>query len=479
MKINKLFVLGLAGLALAACAPEASVDTSSQEGCDTTSYADNLHLELEYKGRDFLVDGVGEVVLNHHVDGDTSHFYRKNADGSIDRSVNIKARYECVNTPESTGNVQDWGYDASDYTKEKTMNAGTIVISSNRTDYGSPEVDGNLRHLCYVWVAEKENAPLEDLRLLNLMLVEEGLGQAQGLSDSIYEDVFYAADAKARCERKYIWSGEEDPRVPGSAISTTIQDLVEGVRWNTETEEYEEFDWVPEETAEGEPSSYRVSFPCTVAYHYQDGGDNCYVYADYETLDPNDEPGTMKRYGIYIFGGYQSVAPFRHVGWQLQMNGIVAEFNGNLQITDVHYSAAYSREDYVAVIERTDTPYDAPVVTPTELATGEYSNLIVRVNGLHGLADTWGTYSDEDGDAYTILCADEEGNTVPVRVYSGKITDRNNPTNIITGDNFEDYFCKEGETFNIYGPCVRYVSSSGRETYQLQILVNADLTFND
>ncbi len=475
-KINSIVLLGLAIGLLASCEPPAA-SSSTPVVCDSTDYVEQLKLTLDYRGKVFTQDGIGEVVLNTHVDGDTSHFYQKLADGTVSRSENIKARYECVNTPESTGSIEDWGYAASDFTKAKTMEAKTIVLSSNRLDYGLPEKDGNDRYLCYVWVSEEENADLEDLRLLNLMLVQEGYSPAQGGAESIYADYFYDADARAQCEGNWVWSNLEDPAVPKGAISTTLQEIMEGYRIHPETEERVEWDWLNPSSNEplpgdpaGTPEKYRVSFPSTVAYSYSDGGDNAYVYDDF---------GDGTRYGIYCFAGYKALAPLRHPGWRIQMNGVLTEFYGNLQITDIQYSNLYPGDDYITVLEESDEPYVAPVVTAQDIAGDEYINQVVEIRNLHGIANTYGTYHDEDGDAYTLLCRDEEGNDVHIRVYSDTVRDRDNPYVHIDADNFEDYFCKEGETFNIVGPCVVYQPKNGETVHQIQILKNDDLTFND
>lgn len=46
-----------------------------------------------------------EVTVKSHIDGDTTHFY-------VDKTVNetgvLKARYLAINTPESTGKIEEW-----------------------------------------------------------------------------------------------------------------------------------------------------------------------------------------------------------------------------------------------------------------------------------------------------------------------------------------------------------------------------------
>jgi endonuclease YncB( thermonuclease family) len=56
-----------------------------------------------------------EVTVKTFIDGDTTHFYVPTS--LMDNGV-IKARYLAINTPESTGKIEEWGKAASSFTKE-------------------------------------------------------------------------------------------------------------------------------------------------------------------------------------------------------------------------------------------------------------------------------------------------------------------------------------------------------------------------
>ena len=45
-----------------------------------TPETDALKLEENWEGKDFVKDGIGEVVINQFVDGDTAHFKTKNGE---------------------------------------------------------------------------------------------------------------------------------------------------------------------------------------------------------------------------------------------------------------------------------------------------------------------------------------------------------------------------------------------------------------
>ena len=131
----------------------------------------SVKLELDYAGHDFYTDGVGQFSLKTAIDGDTAHFVQ------VDKSKNqetMKARFYGIDTPESTGKVQEWGVPASNFTKEKLKNAdksGTIVVSSPQKEYGAPNPDSTgSRYVSLILGYQKRS-----FSLINL------LGQSRGL----------------------------------------------------------------------------------------------------------------------------------------------------------------------------------------------------------------------------------------------------------------------------------------------------------
>ena len=170
----------------------------------------SVKLSLDYAGKDFYKDGIEQVNLLTPIDGDTAHF-------STSSGVTLKARFFGIDTPESTGKVQEWGVPASNFTKEKLKNAdkeGTIVVSSPQDTYAKPNPDstGN-RYVSLVWINEtKKNASLDELYLVNLWIVQEGLSMKKNVSTyPNYETAFDAAEAQAKVYKKNMWSGERDP----------------------------------------------------------------------------------------------------------------------------------------------------------------------------------------------------------------------------------------------------------------------------
>ena len=212
MKRNllKILMVATALVGIASCTKPAS------GGGDNPGYIDyaeseEVRLALDYAGHDFYTDGVGEVTLKSPIDGDTAHFY------TVSGNKIVKSRFWGVDTPESTGRIEEYGAEASDFTKKKLQLAsesGTIVVSTARSDYGEPSADSTgERYVSLIWVNfTTKHAPYKDLRLLNLMIVQEGLSYVKNVSDiPTYQTIFIAAEKQAKDLKFNLWSGEPAP----------------------------------------------------------------------------------------------------------------------------------------------------------------------------------------------------------------------------------------------------------------------------
>ena len=193
--MKKVLVLGLATLltfgtviSLTSCG--GSGDTPFQEKVfpEKVDYATNLKFNAN-SGRKYV-----KVTTKLLIDGDTTHFYISDADksafpeGHLIRSDGIlKLRYLGIDTPESTGQIQEWGKTASNFNKSKLSNATEIIVESN-DDKWNLDSTGS-RYLGYVWY---KTASSSEYRCLNLEILQEGLSYAKSLGDLCYKDVFQA-----------------------------------------------------------------------------------------------------------------------------------------------------------------------------------------------------------------------------------------------------------------------------------------------
>lgn len=159
-----------------------------------------------------------QATVKNYIDGDTTHFYvTKSAD--FPEGV-IKARYLAIDTPESTGRLEEWGKAAAAHTKEKLKNAYAIMLESDTDKWN---MDNNGRHLLWIWY--KTDADSE-WRNLNIEILQSGFAVASNSGQNRYGTTCMAALNQASKEKLYVHSGEKDPSYPyGAATPISIKEL--------------------------------------------------------------------------------------------------------------------------------------------------------------------------------------------------------------------------------------------------------------
>ena len=314
----KIIVIGFATMFSVGC-------NKSSGGKQLIDYTKDpaVRLHLDYEGHDFYADGVGQVTLRTPIDGDTAHFDPMVTTTS---SKAIKSRFWGIDTPESTGRVEEYGQAASDFTKSKLKEAeknGTIVVSTPREDYGKPAADSTgERYVSLIWISlDKKNCPYDELILLNLWIVQEGLSYVKNVTDiPEYVDIFIAAEKQARDNKLKLWSGEPDPDFNyGSYETTSLLDLKREIEKRVEGIE------VPEEESF---NGAKVRIVGTVA-GLSDG--TMYLQNFYKMDEgangtaTNPYTGELGEYaGINIFCGMSSVpAKYSTPGTYIEICGIV------------------------------------------------------------------------------------------------------------------------------------------------------------
>ena len=248
-----------------------------------------------------------EVELKMHIDGDTSHFYvptSANVPESVATTGVLKARYLAINTPESTGKIEEYGKKASNFTKEKLTNAVSIIIESD-TDKWNADSTGD-RYLVWVWYKPDANS---DYRNLNLEILQEGLAVASNTGANRYGSTCVSALNQAKIEKLNVHSKQKDPDFYyGDAYEITLKEL------RTNISAYE---------------NKKVAFEGVVTFDYNNG-----VYVE------NYDEETNMYYGIYIYYGFNQnskVMEALTVGNKVRIVGSVSPYNGSYQISDVSY----------------------------------------------------------------------------------------------------------------------------------------------
>lgn len=158
------------------------------------------------------------VEVKTYVDGDTTHFL---VPASVAENGLMKARYLAINTPESTGKVEEYGKTAALFTREKLENAAAILVESDDDRWN---VDSNgERILVWVWYKPSENS---DYRNLNLEILQNGLALANSSAQNRYGSYCTRALEQARSQKLGLYSGQKDPNFYyGDAIELTLREI--------------------------------------------------------------------------------------------------------------------------------------------------------------------------------------------------------------------------------------------------------------
>lgn len=399
-----------------------------------------VKLELDYVGKDFYVDGIGQFTLKTAIDGDTAHFTPL-VDST--HSGTMKARFFGIDTPESTGKVQEWGKAASKYTKAMLTEAdekGTIVVSSAQDTYGEPEPDSTgSRYVSLVWInLTKKNAPKEELQLLNLMIVQEGLSWVKNVQDMPqYSETFYAAQRQAEDYKLKLHSDEPDPDYNyGSYEDVSLIDVKNEVQ-----------ECLKDPTHENKFDNAKIRFRATVA-----GFINHILYLqDYVYYD-NDDPSQGGEYvGINVFVGMSDISSkYTKINTYLQICGL-AQYTENygFQVTDTQGRFP---------VGSATSENDAQIIyTPAQNEETEH-NLVEReytLAQLNTIAKATNPYNLECLNCRTKL-VDDEGEPLVLTVNRLYISD---------GSAKEITLYFEGADFNCYIP-FNYKGDPDRPNYR-------------
>lgn len=175
-------------------------------------YAGQLQLDMSSS------TAKAEVTVKQFIDGDTTHFF---VPTSVMEHGVLKGRYLAINTPESTGKIEEFGKAASRFTKEKLSGAVSIIIESE-TETWDPDSTGS-RYLCWVWY---KPAGSDTYRNLNVEILQNGLAIASNAAGNRYGEICMAAINQAKGLKLNIYSGQKDPDFYyGGAVELTLKEL--------------------------------------------------------------------------------------------------------------------------------------------------------------------------------------------------------------------------------------------------------------
>ena len=432
-----------------------SSDSSSEPVSDVSGTTSEPQLEtVDYAGSVVLDMASAtlkqEVTVKAYIDGDTTHF---NVPNSVMPTGVLKARYLAVNTPESTGKIEEWGKKASSFTQEKLLGASSVIIESDNGAWNADSTGD--RYLVWVWYKTEGS---DTYRNLNIELLQNGLALASNSADNRYGDTCMSAINQARVAKLYIYSGAKDPDFYyGDAIPVTLK----GLRTNIELYEnikvafegvitYENGQTVYVEEYDAETDMY---YGMTVYYGYNLTGTGL------EILEPGNRVAFVGSVQYYATGGTWQVSDIKYV--DMRPND-----PNNIQLISSGHEPAHVETDP----ERfTGAKVEVEVMTAldseeTEQKTFDYAHLSlgtsVSMTNLYVSRVYTTTNEDSASKGAMTLTCQVDGYTVSVRT----VVLYDERGSVITADAYE------GKTINVRG-IVDYFNGD----YQIKVFTPDDI----
>lgn len=325
-----LALTSVCSLAFSACG-ESGCNTGNSSGSSTVDkidYAAQVKLDMNSNTKKISA----EFRLENHIDGDTTHFIVSDPQFPTGK---VKARYLAVNTPESTGKIEEWGKAASRYTKEHLAKATSIILETDGEDWAVDSTGE--RYLLWVWY---KTADMTDYSCLNIELLQEGLAVGSKAGSTRYGEVCINAIAQATTLKLHIFSGQQDPDFYyGSAIELDLRELC---------------------TNKNAYLGQRVAFEGIVTQAYNNG-----IYVE----EYDQETGV--NFGMYVYYGFNlqssAVKFLTTPGTRVRIVGEASDQFG-FQISGLNYDPYDKKNpDYVQKLET------GLAVPCTEISAADYA----------------------------------------------------------------------------------------------------------
>lgn len=389
--------------------------TSEPDLTNTVDYAASVKLDMSSE------TAKQEVTIKQFVDGDTTHFF---VPTSVMAGGVLKGRYLAVNTPESTGKIEEYGKKASTFTKEKLSGATSIIIESDTPTWDADSTGD--RYLVWVWY-KPEGAT--EYRNLNIEILQNGLAIASNSANNRYGQTCVAAINQAKAQKLNVHSGQKDPDFYyGEAVELTLKELRPNV---------------------AEYANMKVAFNGIVTMN-----DNNGVYV--EQYDPE----TDMYYGMFVYYGFNlngKGMEILTVGNEVRIVGSLQyyEAGGSWQVSDLNYRMMQPKDPgniqklseghSPAYVETSIKTFNGNVTIPNdegETVTKRYAEMALgtslEMKNLK-VVDSYTTTNEESSSkgAFTLECEvdghtvdvrttvlyDADGNLIKASAYEGKTID--------------------------------------------------------
>ena len=452
--LRLLYILALSLFAFA-CAEINNPDkdkSGDKEPAEQIDYASQLKLDMTTSS------AKQEVTVKGYIDGDTTHFY---VPKSIDETGILKARYIAIDTPESTGQIEEYGKKASNFTKEHLQKATSIIVESDDEKWNADST--GTRYVVWVWY---KTADSEDYRNLNLEILQNGLSKAKNSASNRYGEICNKAAIQARNLKLNIFSGEPDPDFYyGGQIELTLKEL------RTHMQDY---------------LGKKIAFEGVVAKNNSNT-----IYVQEYDEETNRYYGMSIFYGYGLSGGGLQVI---RVGNRVRIVGnfVYSENVDQYQVSNVYYDEMDPDSDDNIKLISTGNEVEFSTITIRDFNGNVKLELIemneeeeevkvektfdfaflamntgVHLDGLY-VKSVYTTKSEGSSSkgAMTLTCQDQDGQIIKIRTIVLYTTDESGEKVLVE----EDYF--KGKTINVSG-----LVESFEGEYQVKLLSVKDVTF--
>ena len=451
LKIRRITILLLLACLLIGCfggCEKAPAGTTGVADTTAPSVTEPVIEEVDYAGQVKLnmntATAKTEATVKQFIDGDTTHFI---VPASVMPNGVLKARYLAINTPESTGKIEEYGKKASNFTKEKLSSASSIIIESENGTWNADSTGD--RYLVWIWYRTSES---EEYRNLNLEILQNGLAIANASATSRYGEAAVAAINQAKAQKLNVHSGQKDPDFYyGEAIELTLKEL------RTNIDAY---------------NGMKVAFKGIIT---KNNANTIYI-EDYDSE-------TDMYYGMAVYYGYNlngAGLEIISVGNEARIVGTVQyyEAGGTYQVSDLNYRmmkpddpnniqliSAGNEPAYVLTDPDTFVNGEVTVALEEETITESYAalamNTSVEIQNLY-VMDAYTTKNEDSASkgAFTLYC---RVNGIPVTVRTVVLHDEDG--NLVKQDAYL------GRTINVKG-IVDYFSGD----YQIKVFSPKDIT---
>lgn len=426
---------------LYSCTPASEGDPADSlpgQNGQTVDYAGSVELSMK------AGTAKTEVTVKSFIDGDTVHFF---VPEEISENGVLKARFLAVDTPESTGKIEEYGKAAARFTREKLENAVSIYVESDDANWNLDSTGD--RHLVWVWYKTSEDV---SYRNLNVELLQSGLAVGSSAANNRYGSACSSALSQAMAAKLNVFSGAKDPDYYyGDAVELTLMEL------RTNIESY---------------NGIKVAFNGVVTLN----ADNSVFVESYDAAS-GMYYGMTVYYGFNLSGGGLEIlkvgnevrivgtVQYYEVGGTWQVSGLTyrqmkPNDPGNIQKISEGHSAAYVLTDADTFVNG-----KVDVISDEGTSTFDYAELALSTSVAMQDLTVKSVYTTTAADssskgAMTLSC---EVNGIDVSVRTAVLTDADG--NLVTADAYM------GKTIDIKGIVDFYEG-----TYQIKVFTTDSIT---